>query len=130
MGLDMFLYGVKYYSKYNTNREKTQIVQTQEIYWRKANHIHKWFVDTVQDGIDDCRRCEVMEDNLKQLLTNCEYVLQHRDRASEVLPTQEGFFFGNTEYDDWYFEETKRTAQEIKKVLESDYDWYEYSSSW
>ena len=23
-------------------------------YWRKANHIHKWFVDNVQGGNDDC----------------------------------------------------------------------------
>lgn len=25
-------------------------------YWRKANHIHKWFVDCVQDGEDDCEK--------------------------------------------------------------------------
>ena len=24
-------------------------------YWRKANAIHKWFVDNVQDGNDDCK---------------------------------------------------------------------------
>lgn len=22
-------------------------------YWRKANHIHNWFVQNIQDGIDD-----------------------------------------------------------------------------
>jgi len=24
-------------------------------YWRKANHIHAWFVENVQNGVDDCK---------------------------------------------------------------------------
>jgi hypothetical protein len=44
-------------------------------YWRKANHIHKWFVDNVQDGQDDCREYYLTDDDLKQLLSICEEVL-------------------------------------------------------
>jgi len=28
-------------------------------YWRKANHIHKWFVDNVQNGVDECLTYQV-----------------------------------------------------------------------
>ena len=28
---------------------------TEELgYWRKANQIHRWFVENVQDGVDNC----------------------------------------------------------------------------
>ena len=36
--------------------------------WRKANAIHKWFVDHVQDGEDDCGRYPVSVDKLKDCL--------------------------------------------------------------
>lgn len=28
-------------------------------YWRKANHIHNWFIKNVQNGKDDCSVYEV-----------------------------------------------------------------------
>lgn len=40
-------------------------------YWRKANHIHQWFVDNVQHGEDDCRSYEVSEEQLQELLDLC-----------------------------------------------------------
>ena len=27
---------------------------TEAAYWRKANQIHNWFVENIQDGEDDC----------------------------------------------------------------------------
>ena len=36
-------------------------------YWRKSNQIHKWFVDTVQGGSDDCRKYYVDSSELKKL---------------------------------------------------------------
>ena len=70
MGLDMYLN--KSYSKYrrddgtfSTNLDdfksdvygrSNRVTFTEMVgYWRKANHIHKWFVDNVQEGIDDYR---------------------------------------------------------------------------
>lgn len=40
-------------------------------YWRKANAIHKWFVDNVQDGVDDCDYYEVSKEQLEELLETC-----------------------------------------------------------
>lgn len=43
--------------------------------WRKANHIHKWFVDNVQDGVDDCGIYEVTKEQLEELLDVCKTVV-------------------------------------------------------
>ena len=45
-------------------------------YWRKANQIHNWFVENVQDGVDDCGyHNEVTKEDLEELLNICEIVL-------------------------------------------------------
>lgn len=44
-------------------------------YWRKANHIHKWFVDNVQDGEDDCKEYRVSIEQLHKLRDICFDIL-------------------------------------------------------
>lgn len=34
---------------------KVTYIDEQVAYWRKANAIHKWFVDNVQEGNDNCQ---------------------------------------------------------------------------
>ena len=65
--------------------------------------IHKWFVDHVQEGEDDCKQYYVSREQLKELLGTCKLVIENHELAGELLPTQDGFFFGSTEYDDEYF---------------------------
>ncbi len=43
--------------------------------WRKANAIHKWFVDNVQEGNDDCKDYYVSTEQLTKLLQLCDHVL-------------------------------------------------------
>lgn len=51
--------------------------------------------------------------------------------AQELLPTQSGFFFGGTDYDEWYLQDIKDTARELKKELAiPEGGSYYYSSSW
>lgn len=50
-------------------------VEEEVMYWRKANHIHAWFVDNVQDGQDDCRSYYVDWGKLNQLLEVCQRVI-------------------------------------------------------
>jgi len=102
-------------------------------YWRKANHIHGWFVENVQDGEDKCEEHKVSEEQLKELLEAINRVLNNHSLAEEILPTTSGFFFGGTEYDDWYFDNLKESKDIIEKVLaETDFEKQEifYCSSW
>jgi hypothetical protein len=130
MGLDMYLYGVKQeFEKHDYNiggyKESTEIG-----YWRKANQIHAWFVEYIQDGIDNCASYCVGREDLQALLDRCEDVLLKPDRAEELLPTQSGCFFGGTEYDEFYFQDIKDTIEICKWALAQDFDYFEYNSSW
>lgn len=102
-------------------------------YWRKANAIHKWFVDNVQDGQDDNRSYDVSIEQLKELLELCKKVIEEPDRAPELLPTQDGFLFGSTEYDQRYFQSLDYTAIVLETVLKEPKDQlqgYIYQSDW
>ena len=100
-------------------------------YWRKSNHIHKWFVDNVQEGKDDCGNYYVSRDDLTNLKETCLKILEDHSLAAQLLPTQSGFFFGGTAYDDWYFADVKSTVDMIDRALSFDNKWsFEYRSSW
>lgn len=100
-------------------------------YWRKANAIHKWFVENCQQGIDDCRTAGVDREQLKELKSLCSQVIKTPDKASELLPTQSGFFFGSEDYDEWYTRELRSTINIINKCLRMGERWnFTYSSSW
>lgn len=115
----------------------TSRVSTIEVdagYWRKANHIHKWFVDNVQDGNDDCKRYYVSADDLNELLELCRevkvlYEAKEYDKVVELLPPCDGFFFGGTKVDEYYYDDILDTIEILEKLSDDDCDFY-YQSSW
>jgi hypothetical protein len=100
-------------------------------YWRKANHIHNWFVLNVQDGDDNCLEHYVTNEKLAELRDLCAEVLATLD--SDLLPLTDGFFFGSTEIDEWYWQELKYTFDRLDTLLKlaqiEPVDFY-YLSSW
>ena len=114
---------------------RTYDIRPKEVaYWRKANAIHKYFVDNVQDGIDDCRyHNEVTKEILEDLLERCGKALNNHDLAPELLPRCSGFFFGGTNYDEWYFRDIEETFNYITHILKTtnfDIEMLCYCSSW
>jgi len=149
MGLDMYLTAKQYISAYNAKdkaisteimRHFPELSETQTVqeitvrvgYWRKANAIHKWFVDNVQNGEDQCLPHAVSREQLQQLRDTCERVLAFRDLATAQLPPSEGFFFGTTNIDQWYYGHLKETISIIDGCLALPAEqWdFEYQSSW
>lgn len=110
MGLDMYL------MQRIRKEEHIEDTNVELVYWRKANAIHKFFTD-IDEQYESCEIIEVTKDMLGMLLDRCTEVLANRDRASELLPTTSGFFFGGTEYDDWYFNKLKDTIKDITPIL-------------
>ena len=55
-----------------------------------------------------------------------------KEEAANLLPVQEGFFFGNQEYNEYYFSDIQDTIDQIEKILkEYPEDWdFKYQSSW
>ena len=185
MGLDMYLRAEQYVSGYSFRGEEEVKVYDDLValmgvkefidpdtpsanvnftvaYWRKANHIHQWFVDHVQGGEDECRPHSVSREQLGELREACLRVLAFKtekrdtvhhviedgklrdepttvdvlvpegaEEAEKLLPTQGGFFFGSTEYDEWYLHDCKSTVEQLDRALRLPDGWYfEYQSSW
>ena len=100
-------------------------------YWRKANQIHAWFVKNVQGGNDNCGEYYVSHEKLKDLLDLVNRALVERN--PNLLPPQEGFFFGGTDIDEWYWQDLKNTKAKLDRVFAlpemSKLSFY-YTSSW
>jgi hypothetical protein len=167
MGLDMYLYARR--SKYQSSHKwwggdepkrfypselkefendilerNFSSVETKEDfqigYWRKANAIHGWIVKNCANGEDNCQTILLSIKAMEKLLSLCVEVLKEHSKASELLPCEDGFFFGSQKYDEWYFEDIKYTKEIIGKAIafvkahQSD-DYHEswsivYQASW
>ena len=114
----------------NINPKKVKYIIEEAGYWRKQNQIHRWFVENIQNGTDDCGEYYVSKDALESLLELCEKVKADNTLADELLPSASGFFFGGTEYDEWYFNGIDNTIEILKEALEDENGEYLYSSSW
>ena len=149
MGLDMYLSAEKYHygaldeeptdltkAVNNVTDTKGYQVKSFKIWacdWRKANQIHAWFVDNVQNGEDDCGEYSVDTGQLSDLVDLCKKVLANRELAEDLLPTQAGFFFGGTEIDEYYFQDLEDTIKKLEPFV-TDPAWsswdFTYQSSW
>jgi hypothetical protein len=61
------------------------------------------------------------------------YIITNPELAAKLLPTQSGFFFGGTNYDEYYMEDVKYTFELLPKIIsETDFDKQviSYRSSW
>ena len=114
----------------NINPKKVKYIIEEAGYWRKQNQIHRWFVENIQNGTDDCGEYYVSKDALASLLELCEKVKADNALADELLPGASGFFFGGTDYDEWYFNGIDNTIEILKEALEDENGEYLYSSSW
>lgn len=73
------------------------------------------------------------EDNIEdgKVMTNPEI-------AEKLLPTRSGFFFGSTDYDEFYMDDIELTIKIIEEAIQRDDEldkikvdsYYEYHSSW
>lgn len=172
MGLDMYLTKKTYVgAKYKHRKVKGTVNITSVGYWRKANQIHKWFVENIQDGNDDCGEYEVSKEKVVELLGICKKIkencklrkgrvkngqianaetngkfvdviedgkiMQNSHIAAQLLPSTSGFFFGSTDYDQYYMQDIDDTIEILEAVIaQSDpsKEYFEfdlmYSSSW
>ncbi len=138
MGLDMYLtqrvFPASDYKIELTIEGKRGPVDTKRLsyialevgYWRKANAVHKWFVDNCQDGHDACQEVMVSYAQLQELRTLCVKVIETRNHL--ILPPEDGCFFGSTEADEYYFGDLAETIR-IIDALDPEGTYY-YESSW
>ena len=114
----------------NIDPKKIKYIIEEAGYWRKANQIHHWFVENVQNGVDNCGEYYVGSEKLTELLELCKKVEADHSLADELLPSASGFFFGGTDYDEWYYNDITNTIAILEEALEDEHGDFYYSSSW
>ena len=93
MGLDMYLDGDKYLALNFDNPENTPTEDGYRLtnrtlrlgYWRKHPNLHGYIVNTFADGIDQCQRIDLSENDIEKIIDAV---------ARDDLPHTQGFFFG------------------------------------
>ncbi len=98
MGLDIYVNKIKYH---------------RIGYFRKVNFLVRFFANKgfdVEHQIPFCFNKDIAE----ELLDLCNQVLEDHSKAAELLPTMGGFFFGSTDYDEYYFKD----VEEVKNWIE------------
>lgn len=146
MGLDMSLWAKKYVSgRINSFVYPTELQSFQNDdtnckfktykvgYWRKFNALHAYIVDRFADGEDNCQTIYLQATDLEEILDICKQIQADHSKAPELLPTRDGFFFGTTDYGEWYFWQIDKTVELLTKLLVPEitdiYD-FEYDASW
>lgn len=101
MGLDIYFY-----------RNKKREIG----YFRKVNFLVAFFE---KKGFDTPKQAplEISLEDAEELLNLCEQVLEDHSKAKELLPTCEGFFFGDTDYDEYYFSDVEEVRDYLKNEL-------------
>lgn len=152
-------YETEPYEEYRKRRDTGKIIT-----WRKENHFHRWFVNEVQRGIDNCEDHDFDVATLRRFVDTVRavhavsslkpgvvkngstytpetgwrdnlsdgQVLADEKIAQRLLPTQSGFFFGGTDYDQWYYRSLEEALEKLEPVLAEaqDGDVFHYWSSW
>lgn len=118
MGLDMYLY----------EKEVNQVA-----YWRKANAIHGWIITNAQ-AEDNCTPIHMDMSDIVTLRDDCQKVVEEgtEEAAWEHVPPTGGFFFGNAEVDEWYWENIKDTLAFLNELIDNsdEHQEFEYQASW
>lgn len=108
MGLDMHLKASRRLNAFEPNEQRQayeiqalfpglsleiEEVQAEAMYWRKDWPIHRWFVEHVQGGKDDCGEYGVGRETLQKLAEACEAAAKKPRNAdplvsdgNEILP--------------------------------------------
>lgn len=115
MGLDLYLYTQ---SKPGAQLGE-QLPRVEVAYFRKFNALIKW-VDTHVQKVTNCEDIMLDKKHLQTLLQTLEQLTGQN--CGHHFPTTEGFFFGSTQYDAWYWQDVGRLRKVLKKLLkETDF---------
>ena len=110
----------------NLNEEVLDHYCQYDAYFRKVNFLFAYFQN--KGKMVDEYYAFVDLDDVDDIINKCEMILAAKKGdgwldegetveqfAASVLPTQDGFFFGATDYDEYYFWDVKDCLRQMKK---------------
>lgn len=126
-----------FYDKKNMYHEHMGYIETYSVFDQlarivKANQIFNWFINNVTNGAIDDNYYDVSKDNLENLLSACNNVINgiiNNDNhlivdeviAHEILPIMEqrGLFFGVDSYNEIYAQQVIEVSNIVNHILET-----------
>jgi homospermidine synthase len=135
MGLEMSLIKRTYVRHWNFLNDKSLVIETRNdektkikpervshiteiiFEWDLANQLHNWFLNRLNEGEDNGEDLYVNTKDLEDLLDLCKRVNENNNLAEQLLPTLEGPYFGETDYDEYYFEVIETTITYLEDLL-------------
>ena len=145
MGLDMYLRGDKFISKWDHSQQKPEggslevdrpVIDGFEVetyvldmgYWRKFAPLHVYIVNEFADGVDECQRIDLEADQLRKIANAL------RDNELPNNDDCHGFFFGGPEM----WDEDRSEGKKHAKLFDKAADWVDetpwgsvtYQASW
>lgn len=128
MGLDIYFNQIKrkgpklFKDNNSIHKSLSDNIITELAYFRKVNFVVKFFCDAKGCSKDfiNCADVIININDLKELKERCDKVLASKSLniAQALLPTENGFFFGSSKYDEDYFEDVKDVSDSCAKMIQ------------
>lgn len=112
------------------DEQKNNIEYIEVLYFRKVNFLLPFF-----NYEDNCSVIQITKEQVEELIKRCNQVLDFYieltmddkeldefelyNNVKDILPTQAGFFFGNTDYNEYYIESVKYVKNDFEDLLNS-----------
>lgn len=136
MGLDIYFWTVKRGRSRNKDiNRKSEIKKIEKntedvIYvgdFRKVNFLMSFFNYT-----GNCEYIEIRKEQVEELIQNCEDVLFWRGKtiSEKLLETTPGFFFGSTDYDEYYYQKVQNVLDTFKPLINPGSDTNQKPLDW
>lgn len=100
-----------------TIKKNNEIIFSQDL--RKVNCIQGYFEEKYE--IDNLETISISKEDIQYLNEKSKYILENKENltfAKEHLPITKGLFFGNYDYNEYYFEDIEETFNVSKIMLE------------
>lgn len=112
--------------------DKYHTLMTEVWEGRKENHIQRAIEEITGQTVENCDYLFLTRKHVEQLVEKLQSVHADHELAQVVLPTQAGFFFGGTQYDEWYFRDIEQELEDFTKILNEwdDHARYAYWAWW
>lgn len=112
MGLDIYFNKAKK-SRYRKLKQNNEEFKSKEVaYFRKVNFLMAFF-----NYEGNCEWQEIDKCEIEDLVNKCKAVLDNHSLAEELLPVQQGFFFGSYEYNEYYFNDVQDVHFKFTQIL-------------
>lgn len=126
MGLDQFIF-----AKLKTSNKKESDIEV--AYFRKFNALQNYFEENFDQ--ENCEDTNLTYDIVVDLIDRLERVVKAKafgntDTAEELFPTTNGFFYGDTSYNEYYFEKIRDALRLFRQIEEEYFDDEELNSDY